>query len=107
VQRVKALQKELSALKSKETAKVGAKQQSLNRQSDMQNGQRDKGAGYWDKEHHDDDWVPVADMYGKLEKRSVAWANEEKENERDKRSDTFVGEDTFEEPVVKAGESGW
>ena len=69
----------------------------------MQNGQRDKGAGYWDKEHHDDAWVPVTDMFSKLEKRKTEWADEEKQNQLDKRSDEFVDEDEFEAPVVKAG----
>lgn len=73
----------------------------------MQNGQRDKGVGYWDKEHHDDDWVPVEDMFSKLEKRKEDWANEEKKNELDKRSDSFIGEEEFEAPVVKAGEEKW
>lgn len=103
MQRVKALQKELSSLQSKAAAKAHAKQQILNRHSDMQNGQRDKGAGYWDKEHHDDAWVPVTDMFSKLEKRKTEWADEEKQNQLDKRSDEFVDEDEFEAPVVKAG----
>ena len=103
MQRVKALQKELSSLQSKAAAKVHAKQQILNRDSDMQNGQRDKGAGYWDKEHHDDAWVPVTDMFSKLEKRKKKWDEEEKQNQLDKRSDEFVDEDEFEAPVVKAG----
>ena len=103
MQRVKALQKELSSLQSKAAAKVHAKQQILNRDSDMQNGQRDKGAGYWDKEHHDDAWVPVTDMFSKLEKRKKDWDEEEKQNQLDKRSDEFVDEDEFEAPVVKAG----
>ena len=64
-----------------------------------------QGVGYWDKEHHDDDWVPVADMYGKLEKRKAAWTEEVAVNKDDKHFDDFVDEDAVEAQVVKAGVS--
>ena len=50
VQRVKALQKELSGLKMHTKGAKQIVQESLNGNSDMQNGKREKGSGYWDKE---------------------------------------------------------
>jgi len=102
-QRVKALQKELSLLKVSKSVIKALRPQILNGNSDMQNGKREKGAGYWDKEHHDDSWVPVSEMFSKLEKRTAAWSAEEAEKQRDMRFDNFVDDATVEAPVVKAG----
>ena len=63
-----------------------------------------QGMGYWDKEHHDDNWVPVADLYSKLDKRTAAWDAEVKASEGDKKFDSFVDEDAVEAPVVLKGE---
>jgi hypothetical protein len=102
--RVKALQKELLSIKAKKNAPHAA-QQSLNGDSDMQNGQREKGAGYWDKDHHDDNWVPVADEYSKLDKRKALWDSEVQASEGDKKFDAFVDDEKVEAPVVASANS--
>jgi hypothetical protein len=102
-QKVTALQKQLSTLQTKKSLKT-AKHQILNTgNSDMQNGDREKGVGYWDKEHHDDNWVPVKDMVSKLAERKAAWESEEQANEGEKRMDAFVVEDKAEAPVIQSG----
>eukprot|EP00960_Hanusia_phi_P067816 766710-Hanusia_phi.AAC.8 len=83
---IKTLKKELSALR------VSGKKQMLNGASDMQNGQRTVGAGYWDKEHHDDSWKPVDEIYNKLVKRSQSWekAEQDRESSHQDDLDSFV-----------------
>ena len=91
---IKILKKELSALK------VGGKQQMLNGASDMQNGQRAVGAGYWDKEHHDDTWKAVDDIYDKLIKRSQEWekAQKARQDSHQYDLDSFVDVQSKDEP---------
>ena len=63
-----------------------------------------QGAGYWDKDHHDDNWVPVADEYSKLDKRKALWDSEVQASEGDKKFDAFVDDEKVEAPVVASGE---